>query len=246
MVSPLGRRAPLGSLSASPSPPIAIAEIGDRTQLLSLALAAHYRTALADHRRHPVRDHRQSRGGGAARRLVRPAADPAGARSHGRDQHGGDGGLGAPGRHAQAPDPRSATGSAFLATLVAFFIAEIGDKTQIATVALAAAYPNLAAVVAGTTAGMLIANMPAVFLGDALSGRLPIRKMNYVALGDLRRARPRLHRARGGGVDGMTLASALRCRQNPSRHARDRSRYRNHRPRCRCGATASSRSPASS
>jgi Ca2+/H+ antiporter, TMEM165/GDT1 family len=68
-----------------------------------------------------------------------------------------------------------------MATIVAFFIAEIGDKTQIATLALAAAYPDLVAVVAGTTAGMLIANIPAVFLGDALSGKLPIRQMNYVA-----------------------------------------------------------------
>jgi putative Ca2+/H+ antiporter (TMEM165/GDT1 family) len=71
--------------------------------------------------------------------------------------------------------------SAFIATLVSFFIAEIGDKTQIATVALAAAYPNLVAVVAGTTTAMLVANVPAVFLGDALSGKLPIRKMNYLA-----------------------------------------------------------------
>ena len=70
---------------------------------------------------------------------------------------------------------------AFVATVVAFFIAEIGDKTQIATLALAAAYPDLLAVVAGTTAAMLIANIPAVFLGDALSGKLPIRQMNYVA-----------------------------------------------------------------
>ena len=53
---------------------------------------------------------------------------------------------------------------AFLATLSSFFIAEIGDKTQIATLALAAAYPSLLAVVAGTTAGMMIANVPVVFL----------------------------------------------------------------------------------
>ena len=64
---------------------------------------------------------------------------------------------------------------AFLATLTSFFVAEIGDKTQIATLALAAAYPNLAAVVAGTTAGMMIANIPVVFLGKAFAGRLPSR-----------------------------------------------------------------------
>src|SRR5262249_59382342 len=52
---------------------------------------------------------------------------------------------------------RSGRGNAFLATVIAFFVAEIGDKTQIATVALAAGYANLAAVIAGTTVGMLIA-----------------------------------------------------------------------------------------
>src|ERR1700677_1432404 len=76
-------------------------------------------------------------------------------------------------------DGKQTQRGAFLTTLIAFFIAEIGDKTQIATLALAAAYPNLVAVIAGTTTGMLIANIPAVFIGDALSGRLPIRKMNY-------------------------------------------------------------------
>ena len=61
----------------------------------------------------------------------------------------------------------------FGTTVVAFFLAEMGDKTQIATVALAARYSNLAAVVAGTTFGMMLANVPAVFLGDAVA-----RKMN--------------------------------------------------------------------
>ena len=67
----------------------------------------------------------------------------------------------------------------FLTTLVAFFIAEIGDKTQIATVALAAGYANLWAVVAGTTFGMLAANAPVVFLGNAFAGRLPMRAIHY-------------------------------------------------------------------
>jgi putative Ca2+/H+ antiporter (TMEM165/GDT1 family) len=64
---------------------------------------------------------------------------------------------------------------AFVATVIAFFIAEIGDKTQIATVALAAGYSNLAAVVAGTTCGMLLANAPVVFLGKAFAARLPLK-----------------------------------------------------------------------
>jgi putative Ca2+/H+ antiporter (TMEM165/GDT1 family) len=71
--------------------------------------------------------------------------------------------------------------SAFLATLISFFIAEIGDKTQIATMALAAGYSNLLAVVAGTTTGMMAANIPVVFLGNAFAARLPMQKIHYAA-----------------------------------------------------------------
>jgi putative Ca2+/H+ antiporter (TMEM165/GDT1 family) len=70
---------------------------------------------------------------------------------------------------------------AFVATAVAFFIAEIGDKTQIATVALAAGYRNLAAVVAGTTLGMMAANIPVVFLGNAFATKLPMKAIHFVA-----------------------------------------------------------------
>jgi Ca2+/H+ antiporter, TMEM165/GDT1 family len=159
---------------------IAIAEIGDRTQLLSLALAAHYRkpwpiiagilfATIANHTvagllgawfGHMLTGALLDAIVGGSMILMALwviKADTFGSRV------------------------KVSSRSAFTATLVAFFIAEIGDKTQIATLALAAAYPSLVAVVAGTTAGMLIANIPAVFLGDALSGKLPIRKMNYVA-----------------------------------------------------------------
>jgi Ca2+/H+ antiporter, TMEM165/GDT1 family len=70
---------------------------------------------------------------------------------------------------------------AFLAAAIAFFIAEIGDKTQIATVALAAGYRNLFAVVAGTTLGMMAANIPVVFLGNAFAAKLPMKAIHYVA-----------------------------------------------------------------
>ena len=70
---------------------------------------------------------------------------------------------------------------AFLATLVAFFIAEIGDKTQIATVTLAARFQSLIAVTAGTTLGMLLANVPVVLFGDAIARRLPLRIVRAVA-----------------------------------------------------------------
>ncbi len=77
-------------------------------------------------------------------------------------------------------DGKDTQRGAFLTTLIAFFIAEIGDKTQIATLALAAGYPNLFAVVAGTTCGMLLANAPVVFLGNVFAGRLPMRAIHYV------------------------------------------------------------------
>ena len=69
----------------------------------------------------------------------------------------------------------------FGTTVLAFFIAEMGDKTQIATVALAARYPDLLAVVAGTTLGMMIANVPAVLLGDQIAKRLSMTVVHGVA-----------------------------------------------------------------
>jgi putative Ca2+/H+ antiporter (TMEM165/GDT1 family) len=71
--------------------------------------------------------------------------------------------------------------SAFLTTLVAFFLVEMGDKTQLATVALAARFDALAAVVMGTTLGMLIANAPAVWLGEALAHRVNMTWMRRIA-----------------------------------------------------------------
>jgi putative Ca2+/H+ antiporter (TMEM165/GDT1 family) len=69
----------------------------------------------------------------------------------------------------------------FGATLITFFLAEMGDKTQIATVALAAHYAVPLLVVAGTTLGMLIADVPAVFVGDKLSNRIPMRLVHGLA-----------------------------------------------------------------
>lgn len=63
----------------------------------------------------------------------------------------------------------------FLLTFTAFFFAEIGDKTQIATIVLAAQYRALIAVVLGTTLGMMLANVPAVMLGTAMAHRIPLR-----------------------------------------------------------------------
>jgi putative Ca2+/H+ antiporter (TMEM165/GDT1 family) len=69
----------------------------------------------------------------------------------------------------------------FGATLVTFFLAEMGDKTQIATVAMAAHYGAPLLVVIGTTAGMLIADVPAVFVGDRLAARIPMRLVHAIA-----------------------------------------------------------------
>jgi Ca2+/H+ antiporter, TMEM165/GDT1 family len=69
----------------------------------------------------------------------------------------------------------------FGTTLITFFLAEMGDKTQIATVALAAQYQELIWVVVGTTLGMMIANVPAVYLGGKLADRLPVRLIHGVA-----------------------------------------------------------------
>ena len=69
----------------------------------------------------------------------------------------------------------------FGATLVTFFLAEMGDKTQIATVAMAAHYAMPLMVVIGTTLGMLIADVPAVFIGEKLSGRIPMKLVHTIA-----------------------------------------------------------------
>jgi putative Ca2+/H+ antiporter (TMEM165/GDT1 family) len=71
----------------------------------------------------------------------------------------------------------------FLTTLIVFFLVEMGDKTQLATVALAARYDSLVTVVLGTTLGMMIANVPAVWIGGALAERIDMRVMRWVAAG---------------------------------------------------------------
>ncbi|WP_374314411.1 TMEM165/GDT1 family protein [Dongia sp.] len=69
----------------------------------------------------------------------------------------------------------------FGATLVTFFLAEMGDKTQVATVAMAAHYATPVMVVIGTTLGMLIADVPAVFIGDKLASRIPMKPVHITA-----------------------------------------------------------------
>jgi Ca2+/H+ antiporter, TMEM165/GDT1 family len=162
---------------------VAIAEMGDRTQLLALMLAARYRrpwsilagvltATLANHAVAGIVGVRLGR-------FLTPAR---------LDAVVGISVI-AMALWTLKPDTldndsaKTGRRGAYLATVAAFFIAEIGDKTQIATVALAAAYSNLLAVVAGTTAGMMVANAPVVFLGKAFADRLPLKAIHYVASG---------------------------------------------------------------
>ncbi len=165
-----------------PTAVVALAEIGDKTQLLAFLLAARFKKPL------PIVL------GILAATLV---------------NHGLAGALGAWITHALDPAAlRWVLGLSFLAmaawtlvpdkieeeetriagrlgvfgaTLVTFFLAEMGDKTQVATVAMAAHYASPLLVVIGTTAGMLIADVPAVFLGDKLADRIPMRLVHAVA-----------------------------------------------------------------
>jgi putative Ca2+/H+ antiporter (TMEM165/GDT1 family) len=71
----------------------------------------------------------------------------------------------------------------FVATAVAFFLAEMGDKTQFATIALGARFNDLIPVVLGTTIGMMAANVPAVLIGKSLANRLPLQLIRWIAAG---------------------------------------------------------------
>jgi Ca2+/H+ antiporter, TMEM165/GDT1 family len=78
-------------------------------------------------------------------------------------------------------DAKLARFGVFGTTLIAFFLAEMGDKTQVATIALAAQFQAFIAVVAGTTLGMMIANVPAVLLGNRIADKMPVRLVHTIA-----------------------------------------------------------------
>jgi len=159
---------------------VALAEMGDKTQLLALLLAARYRRpvpvvlgiAAATLANHAI----AAAFGGWLATLVEPgtlrwllAAS-----------------FVAMGVWMLFPDKASDfEGSrrlgAFGTTALAFFLVELGDKSQAATIALAANYAALAAVIVGTTLGMLIANVPLVYAGEALLRRLPMQLLQRIA-----------------------------------------------------------------
>lgn len=160
---------------------VAIAEMGDRTQLLSLMLAARFRRPwpiLAGILCATVANHAAAAliGERIGRALTPRILDATVGISMIAMA------LWSLKADELDDEPTAATRrGAFLATLISFFIAEIGDKTQIATVALAAAYSNLLAVIAGTTTGMMLANAPVVLFGKAFAARLPLKSIRYVA-----------------------------------------------------------------
>ena len=159
---------------------VALAEIGDKTQLLALLLAARFR---------------------------KPWPIVAGILASTLLNHALAGWLGALVAHWLTPqvlrwsvaasfigialwtlkpdtldeDEALPAHGAFIATVIALFIAEIGDKTQVATILLAANYSPLWQVVAGTTVGMLLANVPVVVLGSRFAGRLPLKAARIIA-----------------------------------------------------------------
>jgi putative Ca2+/H+ antiporter (TMEM165/GDT1 family) len=159
---------------------VALAEMGDKTQLLALMLAARYQSripiilgiAIATLANHAI-----------AAAIGGWAASLAGA-----EMLRWLVGLSfiAMAVWMLFPDgpsdfQRSKRLGVFGTSLLAFFLVEIGDKSQAATFALAAHYSSFAAVVLGTTAGMLIANVPVVYAGEALMRRLPLRLLQRIA-----------------------------------------------------------------
>ena len=160
---------------------VAIAEIGDKTQLLAIVLAARFRkpvpivlgilaATLLNHAAAASLGYFVSQWfSGRTFELLVGVAFVVMA-----------GWALIPDKQDESAAKRSA-GGIFLSTLVAFFLVEIGDKTQIATSLLAAQFHNIALVTLGTTLGMLLANVPAVLLGEAVTKLLPLGKVRVAA-----------------------------------------------------------------
>ncbi|MGE5145527.1 MAG: TMEM165/GDT1 family protein [Candidatus Eiseniibacteriota bacterium] len=160
---------------------VAVAEIGDKTQLLALMLAARFRAPLpiiAGIFVATVANHLLAAWAGAA------VASWLGAAAMrwilGVSFLVMAGWALIPDKADDEPTVAARAG-AFAATAVSFFLIEIGDKTQLATVALAARFNDIALVAAGTTLGMMIADVPAVFIGGFASEKLPLKLIRLVA-----------------------------------------------------------------
>ena len=160
---------------------VALAEMGDKTQLLSLVLAARFRKPwpivlgifAATTVNHAL--------AGALGSWITSALGP----DVLRWVLGGSfiamaAWMLIPDKFDEGDGDAAPRAGVFVTTLVAFFIAEMGDKTQVATVMLAARYDAWAAVVAGTTLGMMVANVPVVWFGDAITRKVPIKLVHTI------------------------------------------------------------------
>lgn len=162
---------------------VALAEIGDKTQLLAFLLAAKFRKPIpiiAGILLATIANHAFA---GALGAWITSLLTPETMRwALGLSFLGMAAWMLIP-DHFEEGDARLAKYGAFGTTLIAFFLAEMGDKTQVATVALAAQYHAFFSVVAGTTVGMMIANIPAVLLGGRIADKMPVRAVHAVAAG---------------------------------------------------------------
>lgn len=161
---------------------VAVAEIGDKTQLLSLTLAAKYRrpwpicigiflATLVNH----------AMAGGVGALLAQWISPRALQWAVVVSFIGMAGWALIPDKADEDEANKGAGHGLVIATIITFFIAEMGDKTQLATVALAAQYHPLWQVVAGTTLGMMLANVPVVWLGARFAHRIPLRAARITA-----------------------------------------------------------------
>lgn len=160
---------------------VAIAEIGDKTQLLAIVLAAKYRrpvpvilgilaATLANH----------ALAAGAGYYVAALLTGPVFRIAVGVAFVVMAGWALIPDKADNGAASRTYDG-AFLTTLIAFFFVEIGDKTQVATSLLAARYHDVLLVTAGTTIGMMIANVPVVFFGEAITKIVPLHIVRIAA-----------------------------------------------------------------
>ena len=161
---------------------VAVSEIGDKTQLLALILAVRFRKPVPIILGILVATLANHTAAAFAGERVASAVDPTILRwILGILFLGMAGWALIPDRIDEAENRRAYAGGAFVATTVAFFLAEIGDKTQISTAALAAQFGTLLPVVVGTTLGMMIADVPAVLIGDRAAHRINLKYVRWAA-----------------------------------------------------------------
>jgi putative Ca2+/H+ antiporter (TMEM165/GDT1 family) len=160
---------------------VALAEIGDKTQLLAFLLAARFRRPLpivAGIFVSTIANHAFAAAVGA---LVSHLLGPSLLRwVLGLSFLAMAGWIMVPDK-IDEDESQLARFGVFMTTVIAFFLAEMGDKTQVATVALAARFPSTVAVVAGTTFGMMLANVPAVYFGDRIAHKVPLKLVHGLA-----------------------------------------------------------------